>query len=456
MATLTEISGLRPPLDLDVTYRPQRLADLVGQPTVASVLGAQLEAGALSSAFLFSGPHGVGKTTSARILALAANCQQRSGIDPCGECSSCRRILRGEHEFVTEINSGADGGVDNIRSLTTSLSQLVPDDGWRVVILDEAHGLTQQAVAALLKPLEEPPARTSIVLCTTSPAALAPTLRSRCVQLQFNRIDDAELVSRCQAVAEAAGLELDEASADRIAQRSNGCLREALELVGVLGQGADNWLSQVGLAQEHAGQILLAMANNDLAGGMTAVRGLLVAVGHDTTAAFKEISEALFALHMAVQLQQAPADHRLNEEAAELIERAGRRTTIVQAQHWLDLLMAAWDRSKAVLLSNDVLFGLLLIQSMAAPTKAAAAPQASAPAVAAPVAAGGPFEWSAAVAATSGSIKTTLSKASFVAFDEGHLILSCKSALAAASINDRKAEITAALAGFGVQSLVVK
>lgn len=454
-----------PWIDLDVTHRPARLSDLVGQPLVTSVLTAQLEAGALSGAFLFSGPHGVGKTTSARILALAMNCENRRGIDACGECSSCRRIRNGEHELVLEINSGSDGGIDNIRRLTANLQQLVPDDGWRVVILDEAHGLTGPAVAALLKPLEESPPRTTFVLATTEPQRLAETLRSRCVQLPFGRVADADLIERCRLVAADIEMPMEDDDLQLVAARSGGSLRAALELMTTYRQGREAWQDQTLLPQQHAAEFWLAVTDDDAAAALMAIRSLMVAVCDDKKTAIAAIIDVLVAMNLRLRSVEAPDGLKLQGAAAGIVEKAARRCTVHQASQWMPHVVGSIERLSTIAMKPDSYFLALFLNATAA-AKAPASVQAPAQVsaqvsaqvqapVSVPAEAQGPFSWEAAEAVLNSvpSLKRIVPKLQFKGLDAGCLLLASSSGVATAMVQSRHEEIVSLLAGLGVRQL---
>lgn len=210
---------------LALKYRPGRFDDLVGQRFVHVVLRQMVTVGAVPSALLFCGPRGTGKTTTARITAAALNCDNRPG--PCGHCPSCKAVADGTSLDVVEIDAASNGLVDDIRALRQQVLYSVGGD-WRVVILDEAHSMSQAAFNALLKTLEEPPPRTVFILATTEPAKIPDTVASRCMRFAFTRVAAADIAARLHHIAAAENITIDPALITHIADRADGALRDAV------------------------------------------------------------------------------------------------------------------------------------------------------------------------------------------------------------------------------------
>ncbi len=212
-------------------YRPQRFAEVVGQPHVVRTLQNALRKGRLAHALLFSGIRGIGKTTVARIVAKALNCEAEDPAEPCNTCLPCREITEGRSLDVIEIDAASNRGIDEIRELRENLKFMPARGRAKVYIIDEAHMLTREAANALLKSLEEPPPHVYFILATTEPHRLPVTILSRCQRYDFRRIPVATLVAHLREVARREGTEIEEDALTLIAKEAEGSLRDALSLL---------------------------------------------------------------------------------------------------------------------------------------------------------------------------------------------------------------------------------
>ncbi|WP_126424646.1 DNA polymerase III subunit gamma/tau [Brevibacillus marinus] len=212
-------------------YRPDTFGDIVGQSHVTTTLRNALKEGRLSHAYLFNGPRGTGKTSAAKILAKAVNCESLRDGEPCNECASCRAISRGVVTDVLEIDAASNRGVEEIRDIRDKVKFAPSDVKYKVYIIDEVHMLTTEAFNALLKTLEEPPSHVLFILATTEPHKLPATIISRCQRFDFHRIGLAEMVGRLQQICRAQQVAADEQALLLVAKLSEGGMRDALSLL---------------------------------------------------------------------------------------------------------------------------------------------------------------------------------------------------------------------------------
>jgi DNA polymerase III subunit gamma/tau len=296
-------------------YRPRRFSELKGQDHVVRALRDAVRSGREGQAYLFSGPRGTGKTTSARILAKVLNCEQPADGEPCCECESCVAVERGTSYDVHELDAASNNGVDAIRDLIEKASLGTPGRH-RVYILDEVHMLSRGAEAALLKTLEEPPPHVVFVLATTDPQKMSDTIRSRTQHLQFHLLPADTLAEHVRWVAADAGLDLDDRALEAAVTRGGGSARDtlsALELMAATGGDTSDDLE--------FDEFVRAMVDHDPGRALTATAHA-VGLGHEprtlTEALVRHLRDGFLAL-MAPELVQLP-QARIDQIAASALE----------------------------------------------------------------------------------------------------------------------------------------
>lgn len=221
-------------------WRPNTFEELTGQEAIARILRNAVSSGKAAHAYIFSGPRGVGKTTTARILAKALNCENGPTPDPCGTCRSCSAITDGSSMDVTEIDGASNTGVDNIRDLRERVKYAAASSQYKIYIIDEAHMLSTAAFNALLKTLEEPPPHVIFVLATTEPKKIPATVLSRCQHLPFRKIALKTIVQRLRQIATAEGIDITDGALEMVARAAEGGMRDALTLLDQVTSFADS------------------------------------------------------------------------------------------------------------------------------------------------------------------------------------------------------------------------
>jgi DNA polymerase-3 subunit gamma/tau len=320
-------------------WRSQTFSDLVGQEATTRTLLNAVRDGRLAHAYLFCGPRGTGKTSTARLLAKAINCANPHDGEPCNECISCREITTGRSPDVIEIDAASNTGVDNIRDLRENVNLLGSGGHYKVYVIDEVHMLSTAAFNALLKTLEEPPPHVIFVLATTEAHKVLATVVSRCQRFDFRRIRMQDIVARLRYVAEGEGLELDPAASDLLARAAQGGLRDALSLLdqamAYCGAHIDieRTRTMLGLADPGALRGLIAAVAEQRAADTLAQLNELVVTGADLRQLQQQLGEEWRALLLA----------RAGADVAEVMDRTAdeaRELGALASRFSLDELMA--------------------------------------------------------------------------------------------------------------------
>ncbi len=306
-------------------YRPQRFDEVVGQSHVTDTLAAEVASGRVAHAYLFAGPRGTGKTSTARILAKMLNCTDRdSEGNPCSVCVSCRGIMESSSMDVIELDAASHNKVEDVREIRANVGTVASAGGARrVYILDEAHMLSRAASNALLKTLEEPPEHAHFVLATTEPYKLPDTIRSRTQRFDFHPIGSEALIDHLGLIADAEGIEVGHDGLMLIVRHAAGSARDAiglLEQVAALGNGKvepRGVTRALGLADADAfGQLVDAIATESAAAGLSLIASL-AAAGTDLRRFVADSIEFLRGVFLA---QYAPNLEEIVDEPEEVLE----------------------------------------------------------------------------------------------------------------------------------------
>jgi len=263
-------------------WRPQTLAEVVGQEPVTQTLLNALGSGRVSHAYLFCGPRGTGKTSTGRILAKAVNCLTNDGKgEPCNTCSICQAMIEGRALDIIEIDAASNRGIDEIRDLREKVNYAPNQARYKVYIIDEVHMLTKEASNALLKTLEEPPSHVIFILATTEVHKVLPTLLSRCQRFDFRRLSQADVISKLNRICSTEGIHIEPEALRLIAKSATGSLRDAENLLQQLATyyGSEIELQQVqailGITGDwRARELVKHIINNDISAGVTTVNNI--------------------------------------------------------------------------------------------------------------------------------------------------------------------------------------
>ena len=286
-------------------WRPTSFADLVGQEHISRTLSRAVTSGQTSHAYLFTGPRGTGKTSTAKILARSLNCAQGPTLTPCGRCESCRAIAEGSSMDVFEIDAASNRGIDEIRDLRETVKFAPTEGRCKIYIIDEVHMLTTEAFNALLKTLEEPPPSVLFILATTEPHKVPATIQSRCQRYDFHRITVAEIRERLSYVCRESGIAANDDALSIIAAQADGGMRDALSILdqcSALAEGtltAEQVQESLGfVGKERIAQLAVQIADKDGSGLLAGLSELLQS-GRELNRIFVELALHFRALMIA-------------------------------------------------------------------------------------------------------------------------------------------------------------
>jgi DNA polymerase-3 subunit gamma/tau len=340
-------------------HRPQTFAALVGQEAMVRTLRNAFARGRIAHAFVLTGVRGVGKTTTARIIAKGLNCVGPDGtggptIEPCGVCDPCRRIAEGRFVDVLEIDAASNNGVDFVRDLN-EMARTAPSARHRVFILDEVHMLSTAAFNALLKTLEEPPGHTKFILATTEIRKVPVTVLSRCQRFDLRRIEPEAMLAFLRGVADAEGAQIDDEALGLVARAAEGSARDALSLLDqAIAHGAGGAVdaqaarAMLGLADRGRSLDLFERIMAGDAAGALAELGAQYADGADPAAVLRDLAEIAHWLSMA-KVTPATADDPTAPaaERARARDMAGRLSMRALSRAWQMLLKALEEVARA-------------------------------------------------------------------------------------------------------------
>ncbi len=250
-------------LSLYRKYRPRKFNDLVGQQHVVKTLINAIKYDRIAHAYLFAGPRGTGKTSTAKVFAMALNCQDGDSVEPCGKCTPCVNIQRGQSIDVIEIDAASNRGIDEIRELREKVKFYPGEGQYKVYIIDEVHMLTRGAFNALLKTLEEPPENVVFILATTEPHKVISTIHSRCQRFDFSLLSAGDMQKRLQYICEQENVKYEDEALSELARSANGGLRDAISLLDQAISFTDGNINITGV-QEMLGKVKREVLNDFL------------------------------------------------------------------------------------------------------------------------------------------------------------------------------------------------
>lgn len=297
-------------------WRPQSFNDMVGQRHIIQTLQNAIREQRVSHAYLFSGPRGTGKTSAAKVLAKAVNCERQQGSEPCNECPSCLRITAGNVMDVQEIDAASNRGVEEIRDLRDKVKYAPTEVRRKVYIIDEVHMLTTEAFNALLKTLEEPPPHVMFILATTEPHKLPATIISRCQRFDFRRVSLEEQTGLLSEICEKEGIEADPDALQYIARLSDGGMRDALSILDQISSFTDGHVTYqqvLGMTGGIPAEQFARLASAILEGNMGLLLELVEQLMHEGKSADKCLENLLYYFRDLLMIKMVPGADQLTD-----------------------------------------------------------------------------------------------------------------------------------------------
>ncbi|WP_342571548.1 DNA polymerase III subunit gamma/tau [Paenibacillus sp. FSL R5-0749] len=369
-------------------WRPQSFQDMVGQQHIIQTLQNAIREQRTSHAYLFSGPRGTGKTSAAKILAKAVNCERGPAPEPCNECEACRRITTGAVMDVQEIDAASNRGVEEIRDLREKVKYAPTEVRQKVYIIDEVHMLTTEAFNALLKTLEEPPPHVMFILATTEPHRLPATIISRCQRFDFRRVSLEEQTARLTLICEQEGMEADQDALQYIARLSDGGMRDALSVLDQISSFTDGRVTyqQVmdmtgGIASEQFAKLAASLLKGDVGHILQMIEGFM----HEGKSADKCMENLLYYFRDLLMIKMVPDADKLTDRVLnpESFRDMAESFTREQLFHMIDTLNRYQSEMKYAV-QPQTLFEVALLKLCSIPAQVEASVQVGASAHAAP------------------------------------------------------------------------